>query len=215
MAQAVLGQICVKCNGGWMSELEATAMQVLIPLIEGRSTLTNLSISERLLVARWSAKTACTHNWSSSYDRIIPLEHFRAIRECPTRLPRGMAVFARQCDAGTAFMAHQDRQWIRQAQILNVSEAQFHGLTEKSYKISFLLGHLALSVAFWPPELGWKFLIQPELHQFQLWNWQRDVLVNLTLSSTTVSNPLDVHLGMQKLLGIAYDGRENRPLMVE
>lgn len=50
--------VCARCNNGWMSALECEAKPVLLPLVQGIRPVTSLTSNEKLLIARWSFKTA-------------------------------------------------------------------------------------------------------------------------------------------------------------
>src|SRR5437879_1861752 len=50
--------VCARCNSGWMSNLECEAKPVLLPLIQGNRLLSSLTSNEKLLLARWTFKTA-------------------------------------------------------------------------------------------------------------------------------------------------------------
>lgn len=48
--------VCGTCNGGWMSDLEVTAMPLLSPMITGGRR--SMAPDEQDVVSRWAAKTA-------------------------------------------------------------------------------------------------------------------------------------------------------------
>lgn len=49
-------KICKHCNTGWMSDLEERVKPVLVPLINGTSTV--IAAQDRRLLAQWATKTA-------------------------------------------------------------------------------------------------------------------------------------------------------------
>jgi len=50
---------CVRCNTGWMRQLESGVKPILVPLMNGQRA--TLSREQQLLVARWFIKTAIMH----------------------------------------------------------------------------------------------------------------------------------------------------------
>src|SRR6266481_2224313 len=79
------GTVCYECNHGWMSELEQEAKSILAPLIAEPQQLTELQEQERLIVVRWTLKTAAVLNRCSIYGdpanelaRPVPNEHMQA-----------------------------------------------------------------------------------------------------------------------------------------
>lgn len=56
--------VCKDCNGGWMSQLEGDARQILGPLMEDIHLV--LNGDQQFLIAKWAVKTAMT---SESFNR--------------------------------------------------------------------------------------------------------------------------------------------------
>jgi hypothetical protein len=54
----VVKVVCASCNNTWMSALETEAKPVLLPLIEGKRRVEDLSDEEASTLARWTFKTA-------------------------------------------------------------------------------------------------------------------------------------------------------------
>lgn len=54
----VVKVVCAFCNNTWMSALETEAKPVLLPLIEGKRRVEDLSDQEACTLARWTFKTA-------------------------------------------------------------------------------------------------------------------------------------------------------------
>jgi hypothetical protein len=65
--------VCATCNGGWMSELEAAAKPILLPLIEGRGG--NLDRREQQVVATWALLKACVFDELHPQERAVPAAH--------------------------------------------------------------------------------------------------------------------------------------------
>lgn len=53
-----LRRVCLKCNRGWMSDLQQSAKPFLVPMLEGRSTVLNRKAQK--IVAAWITMTAMT-----------------------------------------------------------------------------------------------------------------------------------------------------------
>jgi hypothetical protein len=62
--------VCAPCNNGWMSELEAAAKPILLPLIEGRGGV--LDCSEQRIVATWALLKACVFGELHPQERAVP-----------------------------------------------------------------------------------------------------------------------------------------------
>jgi hypothetical protein len=89
----VEGRVCKECNNGWMSSLEKHVRSLLRDLMSGQRTLHALSAEERLLLARWTAKTAFVLSNAAPLDAVVPEDHPRTLKEITDTLPdnhRGM-----------------------------------------------------------------------------------------------------------------------------
>src|SRR2546428_2169378 len=108
------GRVCEECNCGWMSDLEQAAKPVLVPVIDGQRSVLTLSASERLLVARWAAKTAFMLNSSSDQSNMgmrVPVEHFDFLRTHLDELPSGVGVFTGHGPGSRDFSWVQENKW--------------------------------------------------------------------------------------------------------
>jgi len=54
----VVKAVCAACNTSWMSALETESKPILLPLLEGKSLVEDLSDEEAYTIARWTFKTA-------------------------------------------------------------------------------------------------------------------------------------------------------------
>jgi hypothetical protein len=61
------GTVCYDCNHGWMASLEVEAKPILCHLIARTQQFETLSENDRLIVARWTLKTAAVLNRCSTY----------------------------------------------------------------------------------------------------------------------------------------------------
>lgn len=66
-----LPEVCIECNGGWMSRLEQAARLLIVGLMEGRSK--RLTPCDQLVLSTWMTKTCLTYD-ASRDPRYIPEE---------------------------------------------------------------------------------------------------------------------------------------------
>lgn len=84
--------VCKKCNGGWMSALEAKTKRVLGPMISDRSLRMPLLSDQQTLLATWSAKSAMVLEQASpKAKKIYTFEQRSYVRE-NHRPPAGISV---------------------------------------------------------------------------------------------------------------------------
>src|SRR5262245_17714295 len=77
----VEGRVCKQCNNGWLSDLENQARPFLTDLMSGQRTLHALSAEERLLLARWAAKTAFVLSNAAPLEAVVSEDHPRTLKE--------------------------------------------------------------------------------------------------------------------------------------
>jgi hypothetical protein len=71
--------ICRTCNNGWLSSLEGTAKDILLPMVDGRRV--RLDEQEQKIVAAWGVKTMMIYQLTHPSDRSIPSENYEWLRE--------------------------------------------------------------------------------------------------------------------------------------
>jgi hypothetical protein len=140
----VEGRVCKECNNGWMSSLEHHVRSLLIDLMSGQRTLHALSAEERLLLARWTVKTAFVLSNAAPLDAVVPEDHPRALKEITDTLSTGVGVFANQHEPTGKFSYVQKNHWLR----FSEEEQPEH---PQRYKIALQLQNLILLIAHWPP----------------------------------------------------------------
>lgn len=145
------GQVCVTCNGGWMSELEQESMPILKPLITGKTVVVELNDKERQILGRWTAKTAYALNSSSNYLKNIPKEHYNYIRLNPNLLPDKVITLGQQHYGTSLFFWMQSATWTLHGDLHDAHHIALE-LENKSYKIALQFGKLMLLIAFIPNE---------------------------------------------------------------
>lgn len=165
-ADAMLeGRICNECNNGWMSALEADAKPIIIALIDGERLVFGLTDEERVLLARWSAKTAYMLNSSSNLKERVDSGHLRELMTEVTRLPSNVAVFLQQHGLRENHTRHfawiQQNHWPYVPLVPPPDDEGNKG--EGGYKIGLQFGRLVLLTVFWPHP-GWRYVIGSGLH---------------------------------------------------
>ena len=142
------GNICRDCNNGWMSKLENEAKPIIEDLISLKRLCIDLNDQERLILARWTTKTAYTLNAGSNYHKNIPPEHYSYLYKNKNLLPANVWSFAQQHHASQAFYWLQWPAWA----LNNVEEnhAEIEQLKTQAYKISFQFSNLLLTVFYLP-----------------------------------------------------------------
>jgi hypothetical protein len=139
----VEGRVCKQCNTGWMSSLENQVRSFLMDLMTGQRSLHALSAEERLLLGRWTAKTAFVLSNAAPLDAVVPEDHPQILKESFDTLPAGVGVFANQHEPTGKFSYVQKNHWLR----FSEEEQPEH---PQRYKIALQLQNLILLVAHWP-----------------------------------------------------------------
>ncbi|MGE3843816.1 MAG: hypothetical protein AB7I50_19765 [Vicinamibacterales bacterium] len=149
------GRVCGGCNHGWMSRLEDAARPILIPMMEGERQLADLTLSEREILGKWTAKTAYMHSWAGLLKQPVQLEHLHSLyADLGTVAPRVFVVAAHATyQQLTSYL--QSGRWAHVK--LKGIEPQPDPL---AYKITLQFKHLYLVTAYWPePEV--QFVLAP------------------------------------------------------
>lgn len=158
----VEGRICQDCNNGWMSDLETEARPLLLELSSRRGALPRLGAEETKLLARWAAKTAYMLNSASNFPFATPNEHFRTLHE--GQLEDGVHVFGGYHLAKPHLSWVQGPIWRTERQL---GRQRFDELAPHSYKVTLVIGHLMLLVAYWP-DPTWHYLMTTNVHR-RIW----------------------------------------------
>jgi hypothetical protein len=156
------GRVCATCNNGWMSQLEAAAIPLLRPLMEGTGLVTELALEQRTVVARWAVKTAYMLNSASNYDCKVPAGHLAELSANLQPVPRGVSVFAQQHRANRKFFWQQGAWW-RGVHGIEPFDIDQREAATRAYKVTLQLRHLLLLVACWPYE-GWRLALWRGVH---------------------------------------------------
>lgn len=159
----VEGNVCSKCNNGWMSSLENQVISIVISLMEGDRVVVDLNEEERFRVSRWASKTVYVLNSSSNFRDIVPLEHFRHLYLDPDSLPRFVTVVAQQHHGESPFYWIQSPSWIAHCPSGQVKPSEIAELSKPSYKVTLQLKKLLIVVAYWPWS-DWRMVLWPGIH---------------------------------------------------
>jgi hypothetical protein len=138
----VEGRACKICNEGWLERLERDTRPGLEILIKHAGRIVALSPPQRVLLARWAAKTAFLIANVSPFQRPVPPGHLWALNEGGD-LPAGVHVFAGQSGTRTKLAYLQSTQWPQFSRGMPVV-----GALNDAYKIGLQIQDLILLVAF-------------------------------------------------------------------
>jgi hypothetical protein len=158
------GRVCRDCNNGWMSQLEGTAMPLLLRLFSGNRRVDSLSAPERRVIARWAVKTACVLNSASNYRSTVQSKHFR--NAMLDRFEPGLGVFGQQHQSDQDFYWMQGAAWSA-PETTTTTRREYEHLAAASFKTSLQFKDLLLLVAFWP-DPRWRFGLLKGIHM-PLW----------------------------------------------
>lgn len=160
----LFGNVCLKCNNGWMSQLENKSKDLITKLAENPIRINNLNKEQRLILSRWACKTAYMIHFSSNYRKIVPIKHCNRLFLAEDKIPGGVSVIVAVHSYSEPFAWWQSTQWL-----LTVDEHQY--LTEEflenvrniAYKIVFSIKNLVILVVFNPFE-NMRLLLIKDLH---------------------------------------------------
>ena len=181
-----------------MSRLEVVAKPILIPLMENTRQLTDLSDTERTIVARWTTKTVFMHSYASLLERPVQPAHLKALNGDDDLPPEGPVVVGYQ-GAYTRGSSHLlGGPWFHAApppaEPPSVGE-----VPRDAYKLGLQFKHLYLVTAFWP-KFNTQYALAHNIH-VPIWPIRKqpwDVWpANLILSTDSVAALAEL---MQSLL---------------
>lgn len=141
----VTGLVCMRCNSGWLSDLEARARPALVPLVDATLSGT-ISAADCNSIAVWSFKTALTLHSAALLERFVPAHHYRTLFESKI-IPQGVQVSIAQLrdNGGLSWIQHQN--WPGMA--TNKSPEDCRSEFKQTYRIIFSAGYLAVRVHYW------------------------------------------------------------------
>jgi hypothetical protein len=141
----VLGGVCKKCNGGWMSDLETQFQPLFNALYEEESPVI-FTKEQSIIFAKWAFKTSITLNYSANYKKIIPIEHIHYFYRNKD-MPPNMKVDIAFCEKEGL------HQLIGGNKLSIIPDSYKNGkeLIEKSYIATFQFDHLLIRLS-WTPD---------------------------------------------------------------
>ena len=156
------GQVCATCNNGWMSTLESEVTPLMISLLTSDTKVHMLEEQERLLLARWAAKTAFVLNRGSNFHHLVSDELAHSLRTNTSALPPRVSVVGQHHhDLGRAFNWIQSQIWIASTE--QHDKAEIYELQSATFKVSLQFGQLILLVSYWP-QSDWLYVYEKGLH---------------------------------------------------
>lgn len=199
------GHVCRKCNGGWMAELEAQAARILPNLLDGAKSPFELSADERLLISRWTAKTALVLSSVTMDGSRRDLSDLRQLRDDPSRLPDRWGIFAGVQPSKNRNFGYYDRHHWPSAPA-DKAQSREDLMQAGAIKVSLQLRHLLLVAGCMPP-FPFRFLLHVGLH-IPLVVWPEDPILcayrHEPLPIGALSDPMDVLRLYHDTLGIIH-----------
>jgi hypothetical protein len=158
----VAGNVCRRCNNGWMSALEVKCKNLILDLASGRRQILELQNHEALLLARWTAKTAFALHTSANWRPVVPPEHIYPLDTDSYRLPERVFVVGHTFNRGSQdFSWSQGTTWEILSKDYTVSPEDLAKIKAVGYKIAIRLGGLFLMIFHNPLPFArpclWKF----------------------------------------------------------
>lgn len=146
----VCGQICKKCNNGWMSELEGKCKKHITNLMYLRDPKSELGwmAENQKDFTIWVLKTAILLNYSVNYRKLVPRKHFKLIYK--GTVPRNINI-----DMGFT-SSSEVVTWVQTPSIFAVKSpnAQFKSIQPFwSYMISLQFKSLLLKIFFYKSDM--------------------------------------------------------------
>ena len=141
----VEGRVCEGCNSGWMRDLENQTMDLIKPLIDGKSNLLTLSDEERTRLAKWAAKTAFVISHASPLKKTPPKSQMRYLKDHKGSVPPQVEIYGQQSLWRGDFDQIQRNQWLH----VTGRQGEQPSPPDGSYKIAFRFRALMLLVAHW------------------------------------------------------------------
>lgn len=130
-----------------MSQLEAAAKPILVPLIDGKRTIGSLAEEEAQIVGKWGCKTAYMHSWAAPLDSPVQEDHLQALFGNDGKPMLGVTVVGMLADfkqpSGYVQMGHWPHFCKPEMESSDRTPAG-------AYKIGLQFRHLYLLTAFWP-----------------------------------------------------------------
>ncbi len=158
LSALVNGNVCHKCNNGWMSNLENLCKPLLVGLINGTRHISSLNEEEKATLSRWALKTSYSLGFYIPSDSVIPAIHPYVFYKSQSP-PSSVAVFAGHMQGNVPFNFTFNTKWnFALSDGANKEDYDCYRLPTKFYKLGISFHNLSLMVAnldvsnsvFWP-----------------------------------------------------------------
>lgn len=141
-------RVCIDCNTGWMSKLEAIAKPVLLSLLEEK-TERAIPPDECAVLARWVLKTVFVLD-TTALNRVVPDQHYRLLYE--GKAPKHTIIAIAYCTEVPSIPSwRQNQNWTGASRFLD--HAQVESSLEQTYRFTLQIGCLAARVCYFPLNL--------------------------------------------------------------
>jgi len=164
----ILGNVCIKCNNDWMSELENGFKTIYNKIEKDNDNIFNLTKNERKIFIQWVFKTALVLNAASNYRKIVPGFHFNHFYLYKT-LPKDAKIdLALIIENKTLFSLQGPINFKLRA---NDDENSDLLLNEKSYSIALQINKLGMRVSYYENAKQQNYTINSihEENEIRLW----------------------------------------------
>jgi hypothetical protein len=135
--------VCGDCNGGWMADLEATAMPLLSPMINGGQR--SMTPDEQRLVSRWAVKTAIMFLYATQPRFGVSPQHRACLFE--GKLPPNTGIWLARYRADPPAY----NSWIR-ARVIEMRQPSQPEATHAGQSVTLTLGYYVQQVLLTPPQ---------------------------------------------------------------
>jgi hypothetical protein len=148
------GAVCTSCNGGWMSDLEGNAKQIVGNMSCGEPFKANRV--DLITLATWIFKTAILFHISSNYRRLVPSRDFTSLYR--NRVPppgRHVEIAYLAAEPISAFRTRMSPIKALFLPTESDKEAISHEVDQSSYILTIQFGRLLTQVVGLPPFGAW------------------------------------------------------------
>ena len=147
------GEICEKCNNGWMSDIESRVKSTLIKAIASRRVDTPyLDRTESSDLSIWCFKTVLILNAADNYRSIIPKAHYRYLYDNRT-IPSNVFIDMGVCPWLDALSSKQTQNLI--GNLLDEDDSALENKLKHRYNIVIGIDKIVFRVVYLPLKDYW------------------------------------------------------------
>lgn len=187
-----------------MSVLENQVKPLLLPLMANVRLVNELNDDERIIVARWAAKTVYCLNISANFPIKVPLDHLCFLPRNSNNLPQQVIVVGQHHRGPPGFGWTQSSTWLIRATCKDSTDRGRKIADSGAYKVTLQLGKLILAVAHWPRD-DWRFTLYAGIH-IPLWPLRGPVGWGASHQPFPWYAPLEAEQFFHLGIGIAEEG---------